>query len=288
MSTVSDILERGIARLEASGATSADARLDVDVLARHLLGWDRATLLLRRGEPASDAFESDLARLVDRRAAREPVAYITGIREFWGLDFEVTPAVLVPRPETELIVERALAALDGRPDAAPPAVLVDVGTGSGCLAVALAHTCPAITVIATDVSAEALAVARRNAARHGVADRVKLVAGDLLTALVDRPFADLVVSNPPYVSEGSPDVAPDVRASEPYVALFSGPGGLEHIERLVAAASAIIRPGGRLIFEFGAGQVNAMRDRLAAQGWVGIEAWPDLQGIPRVAVAGRP
>jgi release factor glutamine methyltransferase len=288
MSRVLDLLERAAARLKLSGATSEDARRDVDVLARHVLGWDRATLLLRRGEPAPDGFESDLARLVERRAAREPVAYITGSREFWGLDFEVTPAVLVPRPETELVVERALAALDSRTNAASPVVVVDVGTGSGCLAVTLAHERPAITVVATDVSGEALAIARRNAVRHGVANRVHLVRGDLLTALVHHPLADLVVSNPPYVPDQSPDVAPDVRASEPPGALFSGLEGLDHIERLVPAAFAVVRPGGQLVFELGSGQAAAVRARMAARGWLDVELWQDLQGIPRVAVGHRP
>jgi release factor glutamine methyltransferase len=289
MSRLSDVLEREIARLKAFGAPAVDARRDVEVLARHVLGWDRATLLLRRDEPAPGTFESGLATLVSRRAVREPVAYITGTREFWGLDFEVTPAVLIPRPETELVVERALAALDSETSATlPAAVVVDVGTGSGCLAVALARERPALTVVATDVSGEALAIARRNAVRHGVATRVHLVRGDLLTAFAHRPLADLIVSNPPYVPDESPDVAADVRATEPPGALFSGPDGLDHIERLVAAALAVVRPGGHLIFELGSGQAKAVRALMVACGWLDVELWPDLQGIPRVAVARRP
>jgi release factor glutamine methyltransferase len=144
-----------------------------------------------------------------------------------------------------------------------------------------------MTVVATDVSVEALAIARRNAVRHGVATRVHLVRGDLLTAFARRPLADLIVSNPPYVPDESPDVAADVRACEPPGALFSGPEGLDHIERLVATALAVVRPGGHLMFELGSGQAEAVRALLLACGWLDVELWPDLQDIPRVAVGYR-
>jgi release factor glutamine methyltransferase len=284
---VAEILGDGAAVLEASGLTRADAKVDVEVLARHVLGWDRATLLLRRAAPPPVSFQTRLATLIARRVAREPVAYITGRREFWGLDFEVTPAVLIPRPETELVVEAAQAWLQANARPASPAVVLDIGTGSGCLGAALAHDDPDLRVIASDVSLEALAVARCNIARHGLGSRVRLVAADLLTAFASARFADLVVSNPPYVADDSPDVADDVRRFEPAMALFSGPAGLEHIERIVASAGQVLRPGGALVFEFGQGQAEAIGMRLDAEGWIVREIKRDLQGIPRVAVATR-
>jgi release factor glutamine methyltransferase len=271
--------------LTRAGLGLDEATLDAEVLARHVLGWDRARLVARWRDAAPAGFAGRLDMLVARRAAREPVAYITGHREFWGLDFEVTPDVLIPRPETELVIEEArLFAAEVR----LPCSAVDVGTGSGCIAIALAREFPGVQVTATDMSRAALAVARRNAERLGVADRLALVEADLLHGL--RGTADLIVSNPPYVAAGdAPSLPPEVRLHEPGAALFGGDAdGLHIIRRLLASAATHLAPGGRLIMEFGFGQDGAVREAAQNSGWETLRVAPDLQAIPRVAVLRRP
>ena len=191
MMTIHDLVRGARERFVNAGISAHLATLDAEVLARQVLGWDRARFLTDRNEKASSMFLLNYEPLVSRRERREPVSYILGSREFWGLDFEVGPDVLIPRPETEMIVEETIA-LVGR-QAAPR--IVDVGTGSGCIAIVLAREIPGARIIATDVSAEALRVARRNAARHGVGDRVTFVETSFLDGL--EKGADVVVSNPP-------------------------------------------------------------------------------------------
>jgi release factor glutamine methyltransferase len=294
--TLHDRLREAQARLAAAGIAEPDAAIDADVLARHVLGWTREQMITRRRDPLPAASEDGFAQrfnaLVDRRVEREPVAYIIGHREFWGLEFEVTRDVLIPRPETELIVEETLA-LDragatgtgGGLGASP--VIVDVGTGSGCLAVALAHELPRARVIAIDVSTVALHVAKRNADHHGVNARITWHAGSLLEP-VDREV-DLIVSNPPYVPLGDAEtLPPDVRDYEPAVALFSGGDGLATIRALVTQAADRVRKDGWLIFEFGFGQAPAIREILAsATAWHLEKLREDLQGLPRAAVLRR-
>lgn len=271
-------------RLRAAGIAAGDAGLDARLLARDALGWDAARYLQSGRDPAPAGFAERFGALIDRRRAREPVAYIRGRQEFWGLDFEVTPAVLVPRPETELVVE---AALELWPDRRATVAVADVGTGSGCLAVALARELPNATTLATDVSAPALAVARRNAARHGVSDRITFVHTDLLSG-VDAAF-DLIVANPPYVREV--DVAtlpPEVARYEPAAALFGGTDGLAVIRRLVSEAAAGLKTPGVLLFEFGFGQATAVTELISAtMGLTMVALKPDLQGIPRTAIVRR-
>ena len=280
-----DVLSAAVGRLRDAGLSPAAAAADVDVLARHALGWDRARLLAHRRDAAPAAFVDRFHALVARRADRVPVAYLTGTREFYGLDFEVTPDVLIPRPETELAVEMARA---GLPPSGTGGRAVDVGTGSGCIAVALAVTRPDASVVAIDRSRPALAVARRNARRHGVGDRVALVAGDLLGALAPRHPVDVVVSNPPYVPDASPDVAVDVARHEPAAALYAGPDGLDVVRRLIVDAAPVVRPGGRLVVEIGAGQADAVAAAAAAHGaWQPAAFHRDLQGIARIAVLSR-
>jgi release factor glutamine methyltransferase len=220
--------------------------------------------------------------LIARREQREPLAYITGVREFWGLAFEVSPAVLVPRPETELLVEAALA----RWPLSSPLRAADVCTGSGCIAIALAHERPAASILATDLSAEALEIAGRNAVRHHVAARVECLRTDLLE---DAPGTfDLVVSNPPYVPEGDRAGLQAEVSHEPDLALFSGTDGLNAIVRLAAQAESRLKPGGLFLFEFGAGQEDQVRTVIAARSGLRlIELKHDLQGIPRTAIAAR-
>lgn len=287
-STLHDVLIRGRGELVAAGVMASAAEVDVDVLARHVLHWDRATLLVRRREQAPEGLEAALAPLLARRATHEPVAYITGHREFWGLDFEVTADVLVPRPETESVVEEALTVLRGLRNAGSPLRVLDLGTGSGCLAISIAANIADAYVVASDVSVRALRVARRNGVRLG-ADRVRFVAGDWLTPFRgSEPWVDVLVSNPPYVPRGAPNLMPDVERHEPAVALFGGPDGLAHVRRLVVDTARVVRPGGWLIFEFGDGQEDAVREVVDASGHWSIErVCDDLQGIARVVVARR-
>lgn len=279
--TLSDHIAAGRRRLVSAGFAADAAALDADVLARHVLGWDKARLLADSRDPAPDGFASQFDRAIARRAQREPVALIVGVREFWGRDFAVTRATLVPRPETELIVEEALRLLP-----AGPVTIVDIGTGTGCLAVTLAAECSSARVIATDISHGALLVAAANARTHGVDGRVQFVETDLADAVAIR--ADLVVSNPPYVPDTSaPALPPDVLHYEPASALFAGRGGLEVIERLLSRGPDLLAPGGAFIIEFGYGQDESVRDAATREGWVVQRMIHDLQDIPRTVVLRR-
>jgi release factor glutamine methyltransferase len=274
-------IAEGRRRLAAAGFAAETAAFDADVLARHVLGWDRARLLAHNREHAPDGFGPRFEAAISRRALREPVALIVGRREFWGRDFAVTRATLVPRPETELIVEEALRIL---PAGAP--AIIDIGTGTGCLAITLAAERPDAHVLATDISHEALLVALANARTHGVAPRVHLVQCDLAEAL--RIQADLIVSNPPYVPESSaPTLASDVVRYEPATALFGGTDGLQVLDRLLARAPAWLAPGGSFIVEFGYGQEDSVRQAAEREGWTVRRMLHDLQGIARTVVLWR-
>ena len=278
--TIAEQLAAARRILEGAGVAPQEAALDAELLARHVLGWDRATFVSRRRDSAPPSLDERLSPLVARRAAREPIAYILGTREFWGLPFDVTRDVLIPRPETELIVEEALAAFAG---GTPPATVIDVGTGSGCLAVALAREFGGAEVIATDISPAALDVARRNAQRHLVAARVTFRSADLLDGITAR--ADLIVSNPPYVARrDAPTLAPEVRDHEPHVALFAGDDGLEVYRRLLPAARERLTRNGRLIVEVGMGQSVAVSDIGEAARLRLDHTRQDLQGITRTLV----
>jgi release factor glutamine methyltransferase len=283
MASLHERLAAARERLMRAGISRQDATLDAEVLARHVLNCDRGTLLIRARDPLPSAFDRLFDDLVERRLAREPVAYITGHREFWGLEFEVSPDVLIPRPETELIIEEAIAATPVR-DAVHR--IVDVGTGSGCLAVALAIEFPSASVVAIDCSRAALAVAERNCTRHNVTKRVSVLESDLLNGLSGS--ADLIVANPPYVRNGdAPALQPEVGRHEPATALFGGTDGLGLIRRLLAEAPAHLADGGQLIFEFGAGQDDDVVDACRLAGWTVDHVREDLQGIPRVVVLRR-
>ena len=266
-------------RLVAAGISESEASLDVDLYARTILGWDRASLLTRRGDDAPTELEPKFSEWVARRERREPTAYILGVREFWGLEFTVTPAVLIPRPETEFIVEEALAH-------AQVERMADIGTGSGCLAVAIAHERRDCRVVASDLSIAALDVARANAVRHGVNHRIEFVQTSYLDS-VDGTF-DLIVANPPYVKDGdAPALSRDVR-HEPSVALFGGTDGLRDVGGVLQTARDRLVSGGSFLMEFGYGQEEAVSQLVAAIPQLRLERIrEDLQGIPRTAIVRR-
>jgi release factor glutamine methyltransferase len=285
--TLHEKLVEARARLVAAGIADADASIDVDVYARTILGWDRARLLAERSGSIPQALEPTFSEWIARRERREPTAYIVGVREFWGLDFLVTPAVLIPRPETEFIVEEAVKLLSAAANAGShfsrPIQIADIGTGSGCVAVALAHECPDCVVVASDVSAAALAVAHANAVRHGVADRIQFVTTSYLDG-VPGPF-EIITANPPYVKDGDkPALSADVR-HEPDVALFGGSQGLRDIAGVLDAAAAKLAPNGWLLMEFGLGQEDDVRRLVSTQPRLRLRGVrSDLQGIPRTAM----
>ena len=258
--------------------------LDAQVLLAHVLARDRAWLVAHATDVLAVEHETAFCALAKRRRAGEPVAYLTGIREFWGLPLRVTPAVLIPRPETETLVELALSRL---PIDRETRVL-DLGTGSGAIALALAHERPRAIVLATDVSTEALAVAQENARRIGIAN-VDIAYADWLA---DLPAAwretsfDLIASNPPYVALHDPHLASGDVRFEPAAALVSGGDGLAAIRRIVGSARAHLAPGGTLVVEHGFDQSDRVRELFAGAGFAEIVAVRDLAGTARV-VAGR-
>ena len=274
---LADRVARAREAIVAAGIRPQDAALDAEVLARKVLVCDRAGYVVRLRDEEPADFADPYRTLVDRRCRREPVAYILGEREFWGRPFEVTRDVLIPRPETELIVEEALELF---PAGRTPRIIVDVGTGSGCLAVALALEFPEARVIATDISAAALDVARRNADSNGVAGRIDFRQGDLLEPVTED--ADLIVSNPPYVASGDAQgLVPEVREHEPHVALFAGTDGLSLYAKLFPSAAKRLSPGGRLIVEVGYDQDARVAQIASRDGWTLSHVRQDLQSITR-------
>jgi len=268
-----DALDQALAELSAAGVRSA--RRDSELLLLHILGVERPLLFAHPEHQLTEAQAADYRRLVARRIAAEPIQYITGEREFYGLRFTVTPDVLIPRPETEHLVEAALERISED----SPFRIADVGTGSGAIAVSLAVARPLATITALDISRAALIVAESNAATHEVADRIEFREADLLAGIADHSF-DMVVSNPPYIAEV------EVREYEPAGALFAGSTGLEIYRRLIPQAARVLRPGGWLLMEMGVGQQLQLRQLL--EGWQEISVLPDLQGIARVVIARAP
>jgi release factor glutamine methyltransferase len=272
---VAAMVARARETLLAAGVPADQAPGDAEILARHVLGWTLTDFTLRRGGPAPSGFDAAYAAVVQRRAAREPVSQIVGHREFWGLDFEVTRDVLTPRSETETLIEAALEAFAH--DAS--LVVMDVGTGSGCIAVALATEFPNARLIASDVSRPALDVARRNAARHGVEGRMAFLhSGNLIS----EPGVDLLISNPPYIALRDAGTLPvEVREYEPHVALYGGADGLDVYRALLRDGRGALAPGGRMIVELGYDQAAPVKALARDAGWEVASVRRDLQGIER-------
>ena len=290
--TLHEKLAEARTRLVAADISQLEASVDVDLYARTILGWDRATLLSEQQDAVPERLEPTLSEWIGRREHREPSAYIVGVRDFWGLDFAVTPAVLIPRPETEFLVEEALSVLrsgdltiSGR-RASGHVRVADIGTGSGCVAVALACEVPGCRLIASDISREALVVAGANAVRHGVADRIEFVITSYLDG-VDGRF-EAMTANPPYVKDGDkPALSPAVR-HEPEIALFGGAEGLRDIAGVLDTAAEKLTPSGWLVIEFGYGQEESVEGLVGARPALRLDrVRADLQGISRTAIIQR-
>jgi release factor glutamine methyltransferase len=281
-------------KILVEGPHPARARRDaetllLDALRRNAPEANPAWLIAHDADPLAPDRAAAFCDAIERRLAGEPIQYIVGEAEFYGLPFLVNRDVLIPRPETELLVEKAIASAEGLRQSGeiPSPRIVDTGTGSGAIAVTLAHNLPFVEITATDISAAALAVARANAARHAVADRVRFLEGDLLAPVAGERF-DVVVSNPPYVAAGDRTMLDvEVRDYEPAQALFAGRDGLELYRRLLPASFNALTPGGILLLEIGYGQQEALHALLMKEGFIGIEFFSDFQGIARIVVAQR-
>ena len=298
--SVRSLLRQGVEQLR--GAAVPSFTLAAELVLLHVTGHDRTWLYAHPEEILSPETAEEYFALLRRRALGEPTQHLTGKQEFWGLEFEVNPDVLIPRPETEHLIEVALDRLAvrelraGRPVRLKGADLrlVDVGTGSGCIAITLAKELPAATIYATDISTAALAVARRNAARHGLSDHVRFLECNLLesfSSLAAGPSAlsfDLIICNPPYIGLRDSDSLPiEVREHEPTSALYGGEEGYEIYGVLIPQAAHHLKPGGLLVLELGHNSLPAVQPLLDTPGWCNVSVTNDLAGIPRVLSAER-
>ena len=276
--SIRDLLAEVSQALASAGVP--EARREAMSLVEYVSAHDRTFLITH---PEAALAPSDVGRLrevVERRAAGEPLQYITGHQEFYGLDFEVTPDVLIPRPETELLIETALELIDGESE---PTFICDIGTGSGCIPIAILHERPGARAIGLDISTKALEVAARNARRLGVHERLTLIASDCFAALEAESLRfTLIVSNPPYVAEDAlAGLQREVRDHEPRVALTPGADGLRIIARLLVDSPRFLKVGGHLLMEIGFDQHEAVRELIDPQVWQLLDIHKDLQGIPR-------
>ncbi len=288
-------LREAFAQLRAAGVPSHT--LAAELLLMHTLGRDRAWLYANPEVVIRDSEVHLFTSLLARRAAGEPTQHLTGKQEFWSLEFEVTPDVLIPRPETEHVIEVALDRLAVREIRAgrkqtfsgEGLQIADIGTGSGCIAVALAKELPGATIYATDISSAALAVARRNAARHSISEQIHFLESNLLDEASHLSlFLDLIVSNPPYIGRReAATLTREVRDHEPEIALYGGEEGYEIYAELIAQAGAKLKPGGILVLELGHDSLPAVQPLLDAPLWTNVGATNDLAGIPRVIAAER-
>ncbi|HSU26127.1 MAG TPA: peptide chain release factor N(5)-glutamine methyltransferase [Pyrinomonadaceae bacterium] len=258
-----------------------DARRDAVLLVAFAIGRDRTFLIAHPETSLTPDQTATLSEITARRSLREPLQYITGRQEFYKLEFEVTPDVLIPRPETEILVERAITVLS----AIEAPRFCEIGVGSGCISISVLHELKNASAAACDISENAIAIARRNAEKHGVSNRLRLIVSDLFDSVPDEAF-DTILSNPPYVPEVDFDsLQTEVRDYEPTIALTSGADGLTVIERLIRQAPEHLRPGGVLLFEMGFNQSGKVSEMLDETVWTDIDVLPDLQGIPRILYA---
>jgi release factor glutamine methyltransferase len=280
--SIAETILQGAHTLRKAGVS--EARREAGSLVAYVLDRDRSFILSHAEDPMSEEQAALFCQYLARRAAGEPLQYITGNQEFFGLDFEVTRDVLIPRPETELLIEVALKLMAGCVEAP---FICDVGTGSGCIAITLVHQLPQARAVAIDISPEALAVAQRNAARHSVTDRIGFVPSDCFAALSPpdphHSSFDLIVSNPPYVEEGAmAGLQREVRDFEPRTALAAGEDGLAIIRRLLLEVGSFLKTEGFFVFEIGSNQGEAVERLIDRKTWKLLDIYPDLQGIPRI------
>ncbi len=286
--TVLEVIQRSAEFLAKRGVESP--RLQVELLLAHVLKLPRMGLYLNFERVLTPAELDEVRELVRRRGQREPLQHIVGSTSFCGLELAVNKSVLVPRPETEQLAELGWEFLNARASAVAgarePVAALDFGTGSGCLAITLAVKVPAAQIVAVDISENALAVARENAARHQVGDRIRFVSGDGFAAVPAGMSFDLIVANPPYIPAAEIEtLEPEVRDYDPRPALNGGAQGLDFYERLAREAGAALRPGGRIMVEFGDGQAEAVRGMFERQNWVVEQVKPDYSGRLRFLAA---
>ena len=276
MPNISEMLNNATGILQKSGI--AEPRREANSLLSFTLQKDKTFLIAHNDYELSGEEEKTFQSFLERRARREPFQYITGNQEFYGLDFFLTPDVLIPRPETEMIVENAIEILKPRKNSR----FCEVGVGSGCISVSILHENQTVTAIGLDVSEKALVIAGKNAQRHQVSERLELKPSDVFGALNDEKF-DLIVSNPPYIPRRDiEDLQAEVRRFEPLNALTDGENGLSIIKKIITDAPRFLKPNGFLLMEIGFGQAAAVKAMFAAKFWQSIEILPDLQNIPRM------
>ena len=276
--SINNAIREGVQMLRAAGVN--EPRRESGSLLAHAIGRDRTFVVTHADEPLEAAVVESFRKLIERRAAGEPLQYLTGHQEFFKLDFEVTPDVLIPRPETEFLVEIALELLKANLDP----FIADIGTGSGCVAVSLLHELRAAHAIAADISAAALRVAQRNADRHGVTDRLTVIESDCFAKVnADRSFS-LIAANPPYIRDDEMETLQREVGYEPRTALAGGPDGLDIIRRLLREAAPFLAPGGHFVFEIGYGQNALVEQLINREVWELTEMRPDFQGIARIVV----
>ncbi len=275
---IEEVMTLAVAELQ--DAAVAEPRLETAFLLSFVLDHDRTFVHAHPEYVLSDAELSAFRTAIKRRSEREPLQYITGCQEFWRLEFAVTPDVLIPRPETEILVEAAIDVLDDLPSPR----FCEVGTGSGCIAVSILHSVSHASAIATDISPAALLVAGRNAQRHGVSDRLELRNASIFDTVTGR--FDLIVSNPPYVPDAEiASLQAEVREHEPLLALSGGSGGFDIISQIVEQSPRFMRPGGSLLMEIGFDQADRVSAMFDSNEWESVELLPDLQSIPRIVYA---
>jgi release factor glutamine methyltransferase len=285
--TIREALATAFSQLYATPQLRKYALQDAALLLRHSLGISTASLMTNHDRVLTDEELSAYQAMIARRLTNEPIQYITGEREFYGLPLRVNSAVLIPRNSTEHVVEAMLEELKARSNAGEVLRIIDVGTGSGAIAIALAHHLPQSQVFALDLSGEALEVATANAELNGVRDRMRFVESDLLHAVAGEAAFDAIASNPPYIPSVDRDTLhPEIRDFEPEVSLYGGPLGLDLYRRLIPQAWVALKPNGLLAMEIGHGQRDAVKELLAD--WNDVRFVDDLEGIPRVGLARRP